>query len=113
MGQAGQLAQMGQMGHPGHPGQAAWVSPISSAKPTSMKNILVSLKNLVTAKKQNKPQPTTAADPPSASSASLRCNPSPVNPSSRRLTGKVAQLPHDIRTQVNQRLYNGVTYQKI
>jgi len=33
--------------------------------------------------------------------------------SGRRLTGKVAGLPHDIRAQVNQWLYDGVTYKTI
>ncbi len=29
------------------------------------------------------------------------------------MTGEVAQLPHHIRTKVNQWLYDGVTYRKI
>src|SRR5437868_6471971 len=88
-----------------------------------MKNIFATLKNLVTAKKEN--QNETSAEPVSASSASLRYN-SPAPPrsdastlhdfpisSSRRPNGKVAHLPKIIRDQVNQMLDDGVTFRKI
>src|SRR5438067_13657460 len=105
---------MGQMGHPGQTGQAGYGFSNSRDKPVSMKNIFASLKNLVTAKKEN--QNETSAEPVSASSASLRYN-SPAPPrsdastlhdfpisSSRRPNGKVAHLPKLIRDQVNQML---------
>src|SRR3977135_2934506 len=102
-----------------------------------MKNILVSLKTLVTAKKENEPpspgagawvpvRKAAAAMPDVPQASESASDPEPENQSenlnskitnlkspNRRLTGKVAGLPHNIRTQVNQWLYDGVTYKKI
>src|SRR5712671_6392737 len=77
-----------------------------------MRNILVSLKNLVHSKDENKPQCDSPPDNPQSGSSPL-FSPLPHVESGRRLTGKVAGLPHAIRAQVNQWLCDGVTYKKI